>query len=127
MIRKRGSTEYGTLKWFVTDSGTEYGHRDCLSRLEAAVRGSHRWFARAVETLSEWNDQDMRADEVERLRWVLDDMAEYVEAARQELVSIEDANRKVERIKALREVTGRTPEEAALYLQKAAELEAEKR
>lgn len=119
-IRKRGM-----WKWYVSDSGTEYSHRDCVSRMEAAVRNSHRWFSRAVQTLSEWDDPDMREHEAQDLRWALDDMATYVMAVRQELDRIEGVNRKAERIKALREVGGRTPEEAALYLRKAAELEAE--
>ncbi len=59
----------------------------------------------------------------ERLRWLLDDMRDYVEVASRHLDELDGKDRREERIKALRRIAGRTPEEAAAYLAKADQLE----
>jgi len=116
-------TEYGIFRTFTTDKGKWYSHNDCERELKAAVRKTQRWFSRSIRTLTVWNDKDMRDMEIGDLRWVLEDITTYAEAVQQELDRIEGVDRKEERIKALRDVSGRTPEEAALYLRKAEELE----
>ena len=67
----------------------------------------------------------MNKHEMERLRYLLDDMQTYVEVVQQELDRIEGLDRRADRIKALRNIEGRTPEEAAAFLAKAAQLEGE--
>jgi hypothetical protein len=114
--------EHGTFKWLVTDRG-RYSHDECERRLRTAVRGMQRWFGRSFRTLTDWKDKDMRDHEVQHLRNILDDMMTYAEVVQQELDRIEGVNRKSERIAALRNVAGRTPEEAEAFIRKAEELE----
>lgn len=115
---------HGTVRWITTEKGRRYTHYDCERRMAAAWRGVPRWFARAVRTRTTWNDPDMNAREVQQLRDVLADMRSYVEMAERHLDTIEGVDRRAERIRALRDVAGRTPAEAAAYLAKAAQLEA---
>lgn len=114
---------HGVVRWVVTDRGRRYTHHECERRLLAAWHGVPRWFSRAVATRTTWNDADMNADEIRRLRDVLADMTSYIEVASRHLDGIEGVDRRAERIRQLRDVTGRTPEEAAAYLAKAAQLE----
>lgn len=116
--------DHGTVKWYVTEAGQKYTHHECERRLQAAVRGTSRWFSRAIRTMTVWKDKDMNAYEVRQMRWILDDMATYVEVVARELDRIEGVNRSAERVAALRMVEGRTPEEAALFLAKAEQIEA---
>ena len=123
-IRER-RTDYGISKTFISESGKLYTHEECQRRLKAAVRGTQRWFSRTIRTLTVWNDPDMNEYERERLRWILDDMASYVEIVAGELDRLDGVDRKAARIAALRNVQGRTPEEAALFLAKAEQLAGE--
>lgn len=116
--------DHGIVRIFVTERGKRYTHHECERRLEAAVHAMMRWFHRSIKTRTTWNEADMNAAEVRDLRRVLDELQEYAEAVQQELDRIEGVNHKAERIAALRNVTGRTPEEAAAFLAKAAALEA---
>lgn len=116
-------TEYGTSRTFVTEKGNRYSHFDCEQQLTSAVRKTQRWFSRAIRTMTTWNDADMRGVEIRDLRWVLSDITNFAEIIQRELDRIEGVNRIEERVKELRAVAGRTPEEAALYLQKAEDLE----
>lgn len=105
--------------------GKTYTHHECERRLKAAWNGTTRWFSRSLRTRTTWNEADMNKHEMERLRYLLDDMQTYVEVVQRELDRIEGLDRRAERIKALRIVKGRTPEEAAAFLAKAAQLEKE--
>jgi Lon protease-like protein len=116
--------EHGTVKYFVTDAGQKYTHYECERRLQAAIRATSRWFSRTIRTMTVWKDADMNASEIRDLRWILGDMANYVEVVSRELDRIEGVNRSAERVAALRSIKGRTPEEAALFLAKADEIEA---
>lgn len=115
-------TDYGTVKFLVTERGQRYTHYECERRLKAAVRGLARWFSRSIRTMTKWDDADMNAAQIRDLRWILGDVTSYVEVVQRELDRIEGVNRTDERIAALRNVEGRSPEEAALYLAKANEL-----
>lgn len=120
---KERKTSLGTHKFIVTERGQTYSHDECERRLKSAVRGTSRWFGRALHTLTVWSDKRMNDYEVQRLRRILDDMSMYVEAVQVELDRIEGVNRQAERIAQLRNVAGRTPEEAAAFLAKAEQLE----
>lgn len=113
----------GTFKFLVTDRGQEYSHDECERRLKTAVRGTQRWFSRSLRTLTDWNDKYMRDDEIRRLRSILEDMTTYAEIIQQALDKIEGVNRQSERAMKLRNVAGRTPEEAAAFIAKADQLD----
>src|SRR4051812_41843427 len=88
---------HGTVRWYVTEAGQKYTHYECERRLQAAVRGTSRWFSRTIRTLTVWKDPDMNAAEIRDLRWILDDTATYVEVVSRELDRIEGVNRTSER------------------------------
>lgn len=117
--------EHGVVRWFVTAGGARYTHYDCERRLKAATSGVFRWFNRAVKTRTTWNDDvEMNRDQIRDLRSALEELQDYVEHAQRYLDEVEGVDRRAERIKALRNVSGRTPAEAAVYLAKADHLEA---
>lgn len=118
-------TEYGAIRFLVTERGIKYTHHECERRLDGAIRGMMRWFSRTLRTATVWNDADMRRSELERMRWKLGEITTYVEVVQRELDRIEGVNKVAERIEKLRNVAGRNPEEAELFLAKAAELEAQ--
>jgi hypothetical protein len=120
---KERRMSHGIVKTVLTERGQEYPHYECERRLKTAIRATMRWFSRTLQTLTVWDDKDMNDHELQRMRYTLDDLAMYVEAVQRELDRIEGVNRSAERIKALRNVAGRTPEEAAAFLKKAEELE----
>lgn len=118
-------TDYGVSRWITTSKGQRWTHHECERRLKSAERAFSRWFSRSFRTLTTWNESDMNEFEISRLRYVLDDIQTYIEVANRELDRLQGVNRKEERIKQLRAIAGRTPEEAASYLAKADELEQE--
>jgi hypothetical protein len=122
-VRER-RVDHGVVRWVETERGKRYTHHECESRAKSTMHSMMRWFARAVHTRTTWDDADMNAHELERLRWLLGDLAAWLESVQRALDDLEGVDRRAERIKALREVAGRTPEEAALYLEKADALEA---
>jgi Lon protease-like protein len=121
--------DHGVVRWIDVRRGIldrqprRYTHYECERRLAAADRAFSRWFARTVNTRTTWDDPDMNAHEIRQLRDRLADMRSYVEHAERHLDTLEGVDRRAERIRQLRDVAGRTPEEAAAYLAKAAELE----
>jgi Lon protease-like protein len=115
--------DHGIVRWFVTDRGVQYTHYECERRLKSAVNAVERWFGRAVRTRTTWDEAEMNEHEIQGLRRELRDLQSYVEAAQRQLDDIEGVDRRTERIKALREVAGRTPAEAAAFLRKADQLE----
>lgn len=120
---KEQEMDHGIVKWIITEKGQTYTHTESKRRLESAIRNTSRWFSRTIKTMTVWKDSDMNKYEVEDLRRILDDLATYVEAVARELDRIEGVNHNAERIAKMRNVNGRTPEEAALYLAKATQLE----
>lgn len=112
-----------TFRYYQSAKGTTYAHSDCEQLLKAAQSAVGRWFSRALRTRTT-NPAGEQDYELERLRWAADELAEYSAAVQVELDRLEGVDRKTARIKALRAIEGRTPEEAAVYLAKAAQLEA---
>lgn len=115
----------GVIRWVVTDErgGQRYTHYDCERRLKSAINAVERWFWRTIKTRPTWDEAQMNELQLRDLRYMLGDLQRNVETIGRELDRIEGVDRRSERIRALREVAGRTPEEAAAYLAKAAELE----
>lgn len=138
--------EHGTVRFFQAPGtrrkpeGSTYTHFECERRAKAAVAAMSRWLGRAIRTRTTWTEDtasgeffgmkttgviaaQMNEDEIRQLRWIADDISEYAEIVQRELDRLEGVDRKAERIRQLRNVAGRTPEEAAAYLAKAAQLE----
>lgn len=114
------TSEGFTFRYYESASGKHYTNFDCERRLSAAKNAMERWFSRTIRTRTMAAEQD--DFDLQRLRWVADDIAMYAAHIQRELDRLEGVDRKAERIKALRVVEGRSPEEAALFLAKADEL-----
>jgi hypothetical protein len=104
---------------------TTYSNLDCISKTEQASRAFGRWWSRSLMTATIWADPALSDSDTERLGWLLDDMESQIISARRALAERQEAQRREEKIKALRRIAGRTPEEAEAYLAKADELERE--
>jgi len=111
-----------TFRYYESKGGKRYSHFDCERRLEAATNAMQRWFSRAIRTRTTQGDAEQDRYELERLRSAADELAEYAAIVQRELDRLEGVDRKAERVKALRMVEGRTPEEAAAFLAKADQL-----
>jgi hypothetical protein len=61
--------------------------------------------------------------DLEQIEWALDSMDAYLHAVREHLEKERGVKSREERIALLRNVSGRTPEEAEAFLKKADELE----
>lgn len=118
------SNEGFTFRFYESEKGTRYTHYDCERRLKAAANGLYRWFSRTLKTRTTSGDAEQDKYDLQRLRWIAAEVAEYVAVIQRELDRLEGVDRTSERVKALREVTGRTPEETALFLAKAEQIEA---
>lgn len=112
-----------TFRYYESPGGKQYSHFDCERRLDAAKNAMCRWFSRAIRTRIDTEDAIQNGYELQRLRWIAQEIAEYAEVVQRELDRLEGVDRKTERIKALRSIEGRTPEEAAAFLAKAEQLE----
>lgn len=121
-IIERGSDGF-TFRYYEAPGGKRYGHFDCERRLESAINAMRRWFSRSLRTRTTHPPTSADRYELERLRQVADELAEYATVIQREIDKLEGVDRKAERIKALRVVDGRTPEETALFLAKADRLE----
>lgn len=111
-----------TFRYYESAAGKQYTHYECERRLDAAKNAMERWFSRTIRTRTMTGDAEQDGFDLQRLRWVADDIAMYAAHIQRELDRLEGVDRKAERIKALRVVEGRSPEEAALFLAKADEL-----
>lgn len=112
-----------TFRYYESQGGTRYTHYDCERRLTAAKNAMYRWFSRTLKTRTDSGDAEQNSYELKRLRWIAEEVAQYAEVMQRELDRLEGTDRLAERVKALRQVAGRTPEEAAAYLAKADALE----
>lgn len=101
-IRKKN----GGMTWF----------REALSAAEGAETRMGRAVSRAFKLA---NDDD----DLERLEWFVDGVASLIGAMREEIEKRRGIRTMEERIALLRNTSGRSPEEAALYSAKADELE----
>ena len=111
-----------TSRYYIADDTKKtFSHDECRRRAEQADRALSRWFSRAMATVSSGDGMDEH--DLERLEWFLDNIATWLENANQALDARRGVKRLEERIKALRSISGRTPEEAEAFLAKAAQLE----
>lgn len=113
------------FRYWQSDKGTPYSNFDCERRLEAAIWGVSRWFARSVRTRTTHPTATEDSDDIQMraVRWKIEKLAEHAQMMLTQLDEIEGVDRKKERIQALRKVIGRTTEEAKAFLTKADELE----
>jgi hypothetical protein len=124
-IEERSNDDGDVFRWLVLDGGARYSNLDCIGKAEQASRAFSRWFHRSMLTATMWSDPTLSESDTERLTWLLDDMEAAIGSARQGLAERQGARRREAKVKALRRIAGRTPEEAEAYLAKAAELERE--
>lgn len=117
------ASEGHTFRYYQSESGKRYSHYDCERRLKSAQEVMYRWFSRVLKTRTTADDIDQSRYEIMRMRWVAQEISQYAEVIQRELDRLEGVDRKAERIKALRSLEGRTPEEAAAFLAKADQLE----
>lgn len=107
---------FGPYKFITLSSGRKLTFSDAMSEAESAQTAFVRGISRGFKLMAtEWD--------LDRLEERLRRMEEYVAACRHFLREREAEKDMHERIAALRNVEGRTPEEAAAYLRKADELE----
>lgn len=117
------STDGYTFRYFESKKGARYTHYECERRLKTTVDGLYRWFSRTLKTRTTSGDAEQDKYDLQRLRWVADEVAECAAVIQREVDRLEGVDRTAERVKALRQVSGRTPEETAVYLAKADQLE----
>jgi hypothetical protein len=120
-IREVDHGDWTSRHFLATDTGKTFSHDECRRRAEQGERALTRWFSRAMATVASGDGMDEH--DLERLEWFLDNISTWLESAQQALDGRRGVQRQEERIKALRNVSGRTPEEAAAFLAKAAQLE----
>lgn len=109
--------------WFIRlKSGRMLDYWDAVAGTKAANAAFSTAFSRAVK-LAEKGGPDLRDYYLERAEWLLDDVEAYVGSCRAHLGALRGNRTVRDRIALLRNTTGRTPEEAELYRQKADELE----
>lgn len=125
-IQESTNADGDVFRHLVLDGGGQYSNLDCIGKTEQASRAFGRWFYRSMLTATKWSDPVLSESDTERLGWMLDEMETYIASARQGLAERQEAQRRVEKVKALRRIAGRTPEEAEAYLAKADELERER-
>jgi hypothetical protein len=113
-----------TFRHYESKSGKRYTHYECERQLRTAKGAMERWFVRTLNTHTT-QDTTKGGAELDRdeLRQIADDLTAFAAAVQCEIDRLEGADRRAERARALRSVEGRTPEETALYLAKADELE----
>jgi hypothetical protein len=108
--------EEGGIKFIQLQSGRLMSFWDMMSRADRDFTA----FARAMSRCFRLADRDF---DLERLEWRIEQQEAYVASLREEITRLLKNKSKKERIAALRNTTGRTPEEAAAFLAKADELE----
>lgn len=89
---------------------------DVMSQVEGAHTRLGRAFSRAFNLATDEYD-------LERLEWRLEQLEDHLGALRKHLDEVRGVNSVRERIALLRNVDGRTPEEAEAFIRKANELE----
>lgn len=119
----KGNGVYRYIK--LSSTGRTFSFEDSKKQVEKGLNMITRWMGRIVQIVPNTDDRDLNdyyweqiEDYCDRLRIIADRWMEEVAKHRK-------VRTKEERIKALRNTTGRTEEEAALFLAKADELEKE--
>jgi hypothetical protein len=74
-ILERTNNGY-VFRYYESVAGTRYSHFDCERRLDTAKNAMERWFSRALRTRTQ-QDDEMDRYELQRLRSVADDLAQY--------------------------------------------------
>lgn len=114
-VEERGGRKFIRLK-----SGRVITFWDARTAVENAHSALSLALSRAFKLTSD--DYDL-----ERLEWLVDNLETHIRAVRREIERRYSVKETEERIKHLRNVTGREPAEAAAFLKKADELEAQLR
>jgi mRNA degradation ribonuclease J1/J2 len=108
--------EINGIKFIKLQSGRMMSFWDMMTRADRDFTA----FARSMSRCFKLADRDF---DLERLEWRIEQQEDYVRSLREEITRLLKTKDQKERIAALRNVTGRTPEEAAAFLAKADELE----
>jgi hypothetical protein len=131
----RFDTQYE--KVFMTDSGFKYlnlksGRRvmffHATDEVKKCMTPLYRWTSRMFK-LVDSPDKDIAESNWDTLDWRLFEIESWIKAVREHYEKehgvVRKERNKRDRILALREIAGRTPEEAAMFLAKADQLEQE--
>jgi hypothetical protein len=108
--------ERGGFKFIRLKSGRLLSFWECIVEAE----NSHTPMVRAVSRAFKLARDD---DDLERIEWFIEHLEEYTAALRRHMDKQRGTLSKQDRIKRLRNTTGRTPGEAALFNEKADQLE----
>lgn len=108
--------ELNGYKFIRLKSGRLFSFWDAYSAVESAHSTLGLAISRAFKLASD--DYDL-----ERLEWLVDNLDTHIGAIRKEIERRRGVRDQEERIKLLRHTAGRTPEESALFKEKADELE----
>lgn len=109
---------FGGVRLITLKSGRKVSFWEAEREQQSSLSDLQRWMSR-MGKLAE--GEEFLEDALERR---VDEVEEWVKAWRRELEKRAERERTREKIAALRDTTGRTPEEAALYAKKADQLEA---
>lgn len=119
--------QHGNFKYIrMPRSGKLLSFYDLVEKAQTDLRGLARDVSRSFKTINT-HDQEYLASDLERIEWLLDDVEEWAKRVRDHLANEHGRVRRRERIAQLRNIAGRTPEEAEAFLAKADELERRER
>lgn len=114
----------GRFKYIkLSKTGRVFSYHEAQKQVDKGFNMVTRWLLRIVQIVPESTDYDLDEYYWERIDDYADRLEILAERIREEVRKHLKVRSKQERIKALRNVTGRTPEEAAIFLAKADELE----
>jgi hypothetical protein len=122
-MRDRIETHRG-FRYVMLKSGRRVSFMESLAELDGALSGVYLWMARSFRT-AEVEDRDVTEQNLEFIERRVEQAEDWLRAIRAELVRQRGRQDLRQRIAALRNVSGRTPEEAAAYLARASALETE--
>lgn len=127
MNTDRIETNERGFKYLRMPSGKLVSFEGAIHAADLAESAFARAISRAFKLRPDWTGEPDRATyremDFERIEWALEGMEAYISAVREFLNKERGVKSQEERIAALRNVEGRTPEEAAAFLRKADELE----
>jgi hypothetical protein len=109
------------FKYIRLPSGRLLGWLDAMREAERARTALSTAVSRCFKLLNE--DREIAEWDLERIEWFIDNLDSYTGAIRKEIERRRGTQKVEERIALLRNVDGRTPDEAEEFLRKADELE----
>jgi hypothetical protein len=115
-VEERNGFRFVRLK-----SGRLFGFWDARADAEKAESDMHRASSRMFKLIS--SDPELGDWDLERIESFFDNIESWIRAVRKEIERRRGTMKAEDRIARLRNTTGRTPEEAALFRKKADELE----